>query len=202
MLVELLSITPNAEKLIERAGRICYPEPLSKITENSSTKLIKHLIHMGHESVLEHGVATFHIDGISRSCSHQLVRHRIASYSQRSQRYCPEDDFPIIIPKSIDTPEKAVQYQSAMININESYKNLRKLGVKPEDARMVLPNACCTCLVMTMNFRSLRNFLNLRLDKHAQWEIRELANRMCLLLMEHAPVVFEDLYNKFMVAAK
>lgn len=199
-------LEPNisGDWFIEYAGRICYPDSQDKMTATGSPKFIKMLIDKGHTSVLEHGYASFEIRGISRACSHQLVRHRIASYSQRSQRYCPEDKFDYVVPPSLEgktdplhkIPTEIV-FKNAMEDIRLAYVNLRAAGVKPEDARMVLPNACETVLIMSCNFRSLRNFFELRCDKHAQWEIRALANRMLELVYEKVPACFEDLYDKY-----
>lgn len=197
--VELLHVTPDAEKFIERIGRKCYNSEHG-ITGNSHGKFISNLIEKKHDSVLEHCVATFDISGISRACSHQLVRHRIASYTQKSQRYCPEDNFEFIIPEKILNNEKAlIAYLKAMTEINRAYTEMRVvLGtVKCEDARMVLPNACTTSITVTMNFRSLRNFFKLRCAKDAQWEIRAMAMEMLRLVMPHAPHVFQDLWRKF-----
>ena len=191
MRVELLSITENAEALIERGARICYDSK-----ENAETRkpFIQNLIKRGHEGVLEHSVATFKISEVSRALTHQLVRHRLASYNQRSQRYVKEDGFDYVAPQSIINDKKAYSlYINLIEEINESYKKLLELGVPPEDARYILPNACHTEIIITMNFRELRHFLKLRLDSHAQWEIREMANRMLGLLIEHAPIVFEDI---------
>lgn len=197
MKVEILQVTPDADKLIERIGRKCYNSEHG-ITYNSYVQFIKNLIKRGHDSVLEHGVVTFDISGISRSCSHQLVRHRIASFTQRSQRYCLENDFEYIIPSSIsENPGAMTAYETLMFKIEQCYDYLRSENVKPEDARMVLPNACETTLTMTMNFRSLRNFFKLRLDSHAQWEIRALAKEMLKLVYPHAQACFEDFYQKY-----
>ena len=188
MKVELLGITKNAEELIEEAGRTCYKSTPGK------KEIIQKWIKMGHESMLEHASATFRISGISRACSHQLVRHRIASYSQQSQRYVKENKFEGIIPNSIMDNKKAFElYKNIMELFGETYNKLIEMGVKPEDARMLLPNACCTEIVVTMNFRAYRNFFKLRLDEHAQWEIREMAEKMIQILYNKAPYVFEDI---------
>ena len=170
---------------------------------------LKHLhaaMKSGHISVLEHCALTFAIEGISRACSHQLVRHRLASYSQQSQRYVNMDGFEYVTPKSIraeDYDMVMVEYEAEeecaefaffdiMRRISALYKELIKNGVPEEDARYILPNACCTNIVVTMNARELRHFLGLRLCSRAQWEIRELAERMLELLKEECPVLFED----------
>lgn len=196
--IEILQITPNAEKLIEQIGRVCYAsEHLT--TEFSHKKFIKNLIEKGHESVLEHAIATFHITGISRACAQQLTRHRIASMTMRSQRYCKENEFEFYIPQSIKEKNDATRgvYRHSMEVVRRVYDILIESGIKPEDARMVLPNACHTQITTTMNFRELRHFFNMRCDKHAQEEIRMMAKEMLKIVYEKAPACFEDLYLKF-----
>jgi thymidylate synthase (FAD) len=142
---------------------------------------------------LEHIVFSFDISGISRACSHQLVRHRMASYSQRSQRYVNESEFEYVIPDSLnESADALVSYWSCMSDITSIYNHLIDLGIPKEDARFVLPNACETSLVMTINARSLRNFFKLRMDKHAQWEIRELAMEMYNQIKNEYGILFED----------
>ena len=198
MEIELLSITPDSEKLIERAGRTCY-DTTDKTTDESAADFIKMLIGRGHESVLEHAVATFKITGVSRSLTHQLVRHRLASYSQRSQRYVSEEKgFRFVIPTSIwekgkENDKIAKAYQQVMEHAFAVYLLLLEEGILKEDARFVLPNACHTEIVMTANFREWRHILKLRTKKNAQWEIREMANIILDILMERAPSVFSDL---------
>jgi thymidylate synthase (FAD) len=189
MIVELLSITPVPETLIEMAGRICYKsEP-----KGNPQAFIAKRIEQGHESILEHASATFKIWGISRACSHQIVRHRIASYSQQSQRYVDMRDCGFVMPDTIKENDGARQiWYSYLDTVQDTYKGLRDMGIPKEDARFILPNATYTELIMTMNFRSLRNLFSLRLDKHAQWEIREVAKRMLLLLLPHSPSVFSE----------
>lgn len=195
MKVELLSITPNAEKLIEKAGRACYDSE----TKGDPSSFIKRLIKSGHHSVLEHASATFSISGISRACSHQIVRHRLASYSQRSQRYVLENGFDFVIPPSVygKDPREYDQardtFRYAMENAKNAYQALIGLGIPKEDARFVLPNACCTEIVMTANFREWRHIISLRTKKNAQWEIQELFEKIRLILSAYAPSVFGDL---------
>lgn len=198
MKIEILQITPDAEILIERIGRKCYNSELC-ITGNSHGKFIKHLLERGHESVLEHAVVTFDVDGVSRALSHQAVRHRVGvSFTQRSQRYCNEYNFDYVIPKSISNNEEAQKhYLSVMGEIQNGYDTLREFNIKPEDARMLLPNACKTTFSVTFNFRSLRHFLKLRCDHHAQWEIREMAMEMLRQVYDHAPNCFGDLWLKY-----
>jgi len=195
MKVELLSITPDAECLIESVGRICWKtEP----TEGGPGLFIKKLIGRGHLSVIEHAGATFYIDGISRACSHQLVRHRIASYSQESQRYVDIRYAEFVVPKAIENDLKArILWKDFIGYATIIYEDLRKLGIRKEDARFVLPNATQTRIAVTMNFRELRHFFEVRCAKDAQWEIRELAKRMLVIVYENAPNVFGDLFDEF-----
>ncbi len=193
MNVELLSITENAEQHIEFCGRMAY-QSQNRITENSAEKFIESLIKRGHTSVLEHGVASFRISNISRSCSHQLVRHRIASYTQKSQRYCGEKEFEYIIPESIKNDGRILEiFLNTMETVNDVYNTLQKLGIKKEDARFVLPEACATELVITTNFREFRHIIQLRTDKAAQWEIRKVCQEILKILKEKAPNCFGDL---------
>lgn len=184
MKVELISYTKDALDVADRAASVC-------VGKEPDGKSIYHAMRSGHDSVLEHVSFTFSISGISRSCSHQLVRHRLASYSQQSQRYVKEDRFEYVIPETINgyTHE---QYVWAMKVIQKVYDDLIGHGVPKEDARYVLPNACATNLIMTMNARELRHFFNLRCCNRAQWEIRELAERMLGLCKDAAPEIFAD----------
>lgn len=197
MKITLTKITTNAEKHIETCGRVCYQSVPSNNYKTGG--LIKALIKSGHESVLEHAIATFNIDGISRACSHQLVRHRLASYSQKSQRYVKESQFEYVIPPEILKKESQIrnQYVLHMQQIQDMYNYWKEIGIKNEDARMVLPNACTTEIVMSTNFREWRKIIELRCDSHAQWEIRLLCNKILTILYNKCPNVFEDQYNKF-----
>jgi len=195
--VQLIMVTPNCEKVIESCGRTCY-ESYDKVTEDSHEKLIRHLIKNGHTSVLEHATVTFRFSNVSRSLTHQLVRHRIASYSQKSQRYVKESNFSYITPDSIKSNEYALEvYEEGMVAINRMYTDLVDLGIRKEDARYVLPNACSTVIDTTFNFRSLMNFFNERGDKHAQWEIRRAAMIMLDIVKQYAPIVFETYENDY-----
>lgn len=193
MKVELLSHTQDPFNTIIAAVRNCYASKADFGERDQA--LIRRVIERGHESTVEHVCFTFRVSEISRACSHQLVRHRIASYSQRSQRYVKEHGFNYVIPQTIaKNLEAASLYHKHMREIQELYARLKdEFKVPAEDARMVLPNACHTEIVITMNVRALRNFFKLRLDRHAQWEIRELAGRMFDLVFQVLPVCFEDL---------
>ena len=188
MKVELLRITENAEKLIEQAGRTCYK------SEKGNLAIIKRWVDSGHESVIEHTSATFRISGVSRALTHQLVRHRIGfSYSQESQRYVNAENFDFVVPESVDLSSLGFKYLAIMCEIKELYEALIKSGIPKEDARYILPNACTTEIVVTANFRALRNFFKLRCDKKAQWEIRELANEMLKICKSNVQYVFDDM---------
>ena len=191
MRIELLSVTPFPEKIIEEAGRTCY---MSKVGNPS---IIKSWIKSGHCSVIEHASASFRISEVSRSLTHQLVRHRIGfSYSQKSQRYCKEDQFEYVIPEEIRKNKQALNnFHNAMIDAQTSYNLLILNGIKAESARSVLPNACCTEIVVTANFRAWRQMLELRCDKHAQKEIRDMSKEIGKQLLVIAPNVFDDLKN-------
>jgi len=195
MIVELLSMTSNAEKLIEDAARTCYQSE----SDAEVGVLIKKLIKSGHDSVLEHASATFRISNVSRALSHQLVRHRLCSYSQQSQRYVKEDQFDYVIPESIFKldPDEVRNFMSHMTQIQDMYNYWKSKGLKNEDARFVLPNACCTEVVMTANFREWRHIFSVRCDKHAQWEIRSMACHILWQLYSMCPNVFGDLCDKY-----
>jgi thymidylate synthase (FAD) len=192
MKVELLSITPDAEKLIETAGRISHLS-YDKQTEDSYKEFIKRIIKLGHFSILEHAYATFKISGISRACSHQLVRHRICSFTQQSQRYVDESNFEYIIPDSVRNNLKAYELFTDFVNKAKSvYIELLKLGIKKEDARYVLPNATTTQIIMTANFREWRYIIELRGNINSQWEIRRIMIEILKILKSYAPNCFED----------
>jgi thymidylate synthase (FAD) len=193
MKIELLAITQDAEKLIESAGRTAYKSE-KRITDDSAATFIAMLVRRGHTSVLEHASATFRISGVSRAFSHQLVRHRIASYTQKSQRYVSEKEFNYVIPESIKNDGRALEsFLNCMELIASSYEYLQALGIKNEDARFVLPNACETEIVITANFRVWRHIIELRVDKAAQWEIRDVCMEILKVLKEKAPSCFGDL---------
>jgi thymidylate synthase (FAD) len=190
--VKLLAVTPNSEKLIEEAGRTCYLS-LDKITGDSETNFIRRSIINGHHSILEHASASFRIKGASRSFTHQLVRHRLASFSQQSQRYVDESEFNFIVPPEIKDNEKALKiYLEFMEQARLTYNELRQCGIKKQDSRFILPNALESEIVFSANFREFRTVFNLRLDKSAQWEIRRVCLEMLKVLQKEAPSVFSD----------
>lgn len=174
MKVTLTRITKDPILAIEEAASNCYDS-----TPTGDGKIMAHCIRSGHTSVTEFCDFTFHVEGVSRALSHQLVRHRLASYAQRSQRYCSEDGFGYVVPNSILSDSTALShYQKCMGTIVQAYKDLQELDIPNEDARMVLPNACDTQIEVKMNLRALMNFMNERLCTCAQWEIRKLAQKM------------------------
>jgi thymidylate synthase (FAD) len=190
--VELLSITPNAEKLIEAAGRTSYMS-FDKQGQDSEKRFIRMLVKSGHHSVLEHAYATFRISGASRSFTHQLVRHRLCSFIQQSQRYVDESKFNYIEPDSIKNNPKAHSiFIDLMSKAKEAYLKLNKLKIKKEDARYVLPNAVESEIVVSANFREWRNIIDLRGKAQAQWEIRRVAIEILKIFKKHAPNVFGD----------
>ena len=194
--VILIAHTPEAEKVVAMAAKICYAKNISikklqkKINDDDVSTFITKLLESGHESPFEHISFTFGIEGISRACSHQLVRHRMASFSQRSQRYCFEDGFNYIEPEDMNEEEDKF-FRDFMRHSKEVYSKLIDKGVKPEDARMVLPNACETKIIVTMNARELLHFFKLRCCKRAQKEIREVAFMMKNICRKVAPNIFQ-----------
>jgi len=195
--VELLSHTPDCEKIVASAAKLCYSSSEIKgIMEGLDEEKIKNfldkLMSMGHESPIEHVSFTFGIEGISRALSHQLVRHRIASYSQKSQRYVKEGQFEYVIPPTIQEDEVSKYlFEDFMSRSQEVYNALIANGIPAEDARFVLPNACETKIICTMNARTLLNFFHHRCCERAQWEIREMATQMLMLVKEVAPTLFK-----------
>lgn len=194
MKVELLSHTDNPEETIERAARICYDSKAGD--EEKRKKFLSGLIKSGHTATIEHASATFEISGVSRALTHELVRHRLFSFCQRSQRYCNEDGFETVVPDSIKKNDFEIEYKALIKTIEELYNEMVADGVPKEDARYILPNACCTRIVVSGNFREWRHFLELRLSPRAQWEIRSLAKEILKQLYAIAPIVFGDLYEQ------
>ena len=196
--VKLLEHTPHPERVVAMAARLCYSaagaeELAEKMTDEQVEKLVDKIIQMGHASTMEHVSFTFGIEGVSRVLTHQLVRHRLASYSQQSQRYVAEHDFEYILPPSIaERPEASERFKAFMENIQQTYNDLVEAGVPKEDARYVLANATETKIVVTMNARSLMHFFNLRCCNRAQWEIRELAYKMLAEAKAVAPLLFKN----------
>ena len=191
LMVELIAITPEPERVIEQAGRTCYLS-FDRMEEDSHGGFIRRLIKMGHESPLEHAAATFRIRNCSRAMTHQLVRHRLMSVSQQSQRYVDEKGFAYVVPESM--PDEFLDdFHQDMTTIQEMYRKWRQRGLRKEDARFVLPNACTSEIVVSANFREWRHIFKLRISAKAQWEIRDACRAMLAILREHAGDCFDDL---------
>ncbi len=194
MRVVLLAYTPDADEICAAAGRSCYSEkPADELkgTGNAERSLAS-IVGMGHYSVVEHASFTFSVSGVSRSLTHQLVRHRIASFSQQSQRYVGMKTPDYVTPPTVAAdPELLRIYDEAMKNIWDIYSRLGE-KIPAEDARYVLPNGCTTNITITMNARELLHFFSLRCCERAQWEIRELAEKMLALCLEVSPTIFKD----------
>ncbi len=204
--VTLLHNTPDPDRAVAAAGRLCYaPVSAAELTGTMSdddvTRLVRGLVKSGHHSALEHAVFSFAVDGVSRACTHQLVRHRVASYNQQSQRYVnfsAADGF--VVPPSIEGNAEAKRvFLEAMDQARRAYGRLVEIGLAEgrgkesvqEDARFVLPNAAETKIVVTMNARELRHFFRVRCCNRAQWEIRALAWEMRGMVKTIAPTLFE-----------
>ncbi len=221
MKVELLTYTPDADKTVAAAAKLCYAKSdiaglLDNLTPEKTESFLDLLTSLGHESPIEHASFTFGIEGVSRALLAQITRHRIASFSVQSQRYVSKCDFEFITPPEIEAvPEAKEEFLQAMAEDAEHYESIRQKLIKAhtktfveqgkdekeavklaekkanEDARFVLPNACDTKIIMTMNTRSLYNFFTLRCCDRAQWEIRELATQMLILCKQAAPLLFK-----------
>lgn len=183
--VRLLNYTPKPIETVYTAARTCYSEKSpsdiwsKRTTEFEMIKLLDKTITSGHHSILEHILFTFSVEGLSRSASHQLVRHRVASFSQQSQRYTDMSEAEFITPTTIKFNNKALAiFNKITEETRRAYSELRDLGIPAEDARFVMPNASTTNLVMSMNFRELWYVSGIRLCRRAQWEIRDLFLRI------------------------
>lgn len=222
MRVQLIAHTDNPDKVVSMAAKLCYSQVGAKqigddLTPKEVEKFLGILVSMGHESPIEHVSFTFSIEGISRACSHQIVRHRIASFSQQSQRYVKLEHFEYIIPPQIAANEEAKDIflkamkadQTAYNEIvdklySKNYNDFLAKGMSEkkaassaekssiEDARYVFPNACETKMVVSMNARSLMNFFTHRCCERAQWEIRDLAFAMLKEVKSVAPILFKN----------
>jgi thymidylate synthase (FAD) len=189
--------TPDPEGVVAMAARLCYsPDSVEEVAASADASdnagFIRRIVSLGHHSVMEHASFTFGVEGISRAASHQLVRHRLASYSQKSQRYVVEErPFDFVVPGTIAAdPARKAEYEALMGTLHERYRELVAAGIPAEDARYVLPNAAETKLFITMNVRELRHFFQLRLCLRAQWEIRALAEAMLAEARPVAPLLF------------
>ena len=213
MNVQLLAYTPDPEKIVASAAKLCYSSAgvsdiMDGLDEEKTEKFLNMLMDLGHESPIEHISFTFGIEGVSRSLLAQFTRHRIASYSVKSQRYVSEKSFSFVTPPEIEkNPEAKRIYLEAMEKDVEDYNRLADIlkeqhmaagmdekkaeKAAQEDARYILPNACETNMIVTMNARSLYNFFHHRCCTRAQWEIRECAYQMYKLVKDIAPTIFK-----------
>jgi len=221
MKVDLITHTPEAEKVVSAAAKLCYSKTgtqsiLEGLTDDKVESFIEKLASLGHESPIEHVSYTFAVEGVSRVLTHQLVRHRIASYSQQSQRYVKLEQFEYVVPPMIKKNKKAndifekamhedqMHYNNLVETLEKSYiedylsegysdKKSKQMAEKKaiEDARFVFPNACETKIIFTMNARTLMQFFKHRCCERAQWEIRELADQMLSLVKEVSPNLFK-----------
>lgn len=219
--ITLITHTPDPERLVAAAAKLCYsPAQVDRLMEGltpeKTASFLNKLVEMGHQSPLEHAVFTFALEGVSRALLAQITRHRMASFSVQSQRYVAENDFDYVIPPAIQENDKALEaFQEAMGEADEAYNRIaglledsyleelvregkdtpsaRSAAKKRaiEDARFVLPNACDTKMIVTMNARSLWNFFSLRCCQRAQWEIRAAAEEMLGLCKKAAPLLFQ-----------
>lgn len=222
MKVKLITYTPEPEKIIAAAAKLCYSSSdintlLDGLTDDKISSFVEMLTAIGHESPIEHITFTFGIEGVSRSLLAQITRHRIASFSVQSQRYVEEKNFEFITPPEIEAiPQATKIFNEQMKSAIDSYNKLADIlkekhynkfisqGMKEksaklkaskkaiEDARFVLPNACATKMIVTMNARSLQNFFKLRCCNRAQWEIKAVADEMLKLCYEVAPTLFKN----------
>jgi thymidylate synthase (FAD) len=197
--VRLLFHTPDPERAVAVAARLCYApvgaaELMEHLSDEAVRRVLTTIMNSGHYSALEHISYTFAIDGVSRALTHQLVRHRLASYNQQSQRYVSYADEPaFIVPPHVDAdPDARGAFLEACGSAFLAYRSMIDTGIAPEDARYLLPNAMETKIVVTMNVRELLHFFELRCCKRAQWEIRDLALRMLELAEPSAPYIFMD----------
>ncbi len=207
--VRLLAHTPDGEKMIAAAAKLCYARSdidsvMDGLTPEKTESFLDMLASLGHESPIEHITFTFGIENVSRALLAQITRHRIASFSVQSQRYVAEDGFEFILPPAIaEHPEAKALYLETMAELSERYTKLTEMLMEGtegatadkkkaiEDARFILPNGCTTKMMVTMNARSLMNFFRLRCCSRAQWEIRELATQMLFLVKEVCPTLFK-----------
>ena len=198
MKVFLVAHTPKPEQVVAMGSKLCYSaDSLESIVMNDMAdsevqRRVRQLYKLGHLSPFEHASFTFGIEGVSRALLAQITRHRTGKFSVRSQRYVDESSFEFVVPKAvIENEEVKASYLEMMERISQAYAKMRELGINKEDARSILPNACTTQMLFTIDARNLLNFFKLRLDKTAQAEIRELANKMLELVKDVAPTMFE-----------
>ena len=195
--VQLMAITPNAEDVIERACRTCYLSFHRYDPPSSTEELVKKVIRKGHHSVLEHAMATFRIKGGSRVFTHELVRHRLMSPSQESQRYVEYGktrQFEFVLPPTVQKTDFAGRFEQLAASAYELYQEMVKAEVPKEDARYILPNATTSEIVISANFRELRHIFEIRCVERAHWEIREICLEILKIMKKEAPIVFWDFH--------
>ncbi len=199
MQVNLLYHTNEPQRAVATAARLCYApvgaaELMDNMSDDQAERVLATIMKSGHHSALEHASYTYAIDGVSRALTHQLVRHRIASFNQQSQRYVTHDGEPeVVTPGTVAAdPQLKAVFDAAIDGAYSTYAQLIDAGVPAEDARYILPNACASKIVVTMNIRELLHFFELRCCRRAQWEIQDLANRMLELAEPTAPFIFMD----------
>lgn len=195
--VNLIASTPDAAKTVAAAAKLCYSasgasDILDGLTDGKTFAFLKMLRNTGHLSPFEHASFTFAVEGLSRVCTHQLVRHRLASYSQQSQRYVSMNKVACVVPPKITAvPDALKLYEAQLERAWKCYSDLVELGIDREDARFVLPHGTETKIVITMNARELYHFFSIRLCRRAQWEIQALARGMLLAVRNMAPEIFD-----------
>ena len=195
--IELMAITPKAEDIIERACRTCYLSFHRYKPPSSTEELIKKVIGKGHHSVLEHATATFRIKGGSRVFTHELVRHRLMSPSQESQRYVEYGktrQFEFVLPPTVQKSDFEDKFEQLAASAYDLYQEMVKADVPKEDARYILPNATTSEIVISANFRELRHIFEIRCVERAHWEIREICLEMLKIMKKEAPIVFWDFH--------
>lgn len=187
MKVSLKYITPNAASFIGEMAAICYD---AKTDEQSNIRRARKCANDGHLATMRFAYAVFNVSGISRACSHQFVRSKHLDFLQRSQRYCKEGEGEVVLPV-FDNDQQEQVYAASVLSSMDAYDKLIRLGVKKEDARFVLPEAFETELNAVGNLQAWKDFIKLRADKHAQWEIRAVAIEINNILAENCPELFE-----------
>jgi thymidylate synthase (FAD) len=198
----------NPEEFIALCASVSHKKQIRKVDDAEIKKYVeKIVIDYGHESVAEHVNASFLFSDVSRALTHQLVRHRLCAFTQKSQRYVDEYNFDYVIPPSIETRDTILakdqkiykEYLEVMEKTRKLYKTFYEAGIPKEDVRFILPNATTTEIVVTANLRQWRHMIKMRCSHHAQWEIRECFYSVLYDLYDYAPSVFKDLYNEFML---
>jgi thymidylate synthase (FAD) len=192
--IEFVSMTPEPLKVIEKAGRTCYKSE-DKITDGSAEKFVKMIIDRGHEAMIEFGDATYRVV-CDRGVTHEIVRHRLASYAQESTRYVNYQKKGMQFIQPCFWSEDGLKYSrwlASMIESEKAYNNLIQNGANPQEARSVLPNSLKTEIVMKMNFREWRHFFKLRTSEYAHPQMREVADMLLSDIRKIVPVVFDKI---------